>query len=114
MEMPAPSEAANPTKKASQVLRVAKAAAKIGASVDTAPSINPANPGWITCSMELETRRFYEHAMKQVSDASTRKLLGDLAEIERQHSDFAATLEKKELTPGARLKEEKSSKRVFM
>jgi rubrerythrin len=64
--------------------------------------------------MELETRRFYEHAMKQVSDASTRKLLGDLAEIERQHSDFAATLEKKELTLGARLKEEKSSKRVFM
>src|SRR5208282_1240196 len=29
--------------------------------------------------MELETQRFYERALQQVSDASTRKLLGDLA-----------------------------------
>ena len=43
--------------------------------------------------MELETRRFYEHALEKVSNASTRKLLGDLAEIERQHSEFAESLE---------------------
>ncbi|HLH43130.1 MAG TPA: ferritin family protein [Bryobacteraceae bacterium] len=30
-------------------------------------------------AMELETRQFYDHAMRQVSDASTPKLLGDLA-----------------------------------
>src|ERR1700675_202963 len=35
--------------------------------------------------MELETERFYERALKVVSDASTRKLLGDLAQVERQH-----------------------------
>ena len=29
--------------------------------------------------MELETRRFYERAINQVTDASVRKLLGDLA-----------------------------------
>ena len=33
--------------------------------------------------MELESRRFYECAMAKVSDASVRKLLGDLAEVER-------------------------------
>jgi erythrin-vacuolar iron transport family protein len=64
--------------------------------------------------MEYETRRFYERALQTVSDASTRKLLGDLAEIERQHSDFAASLQEKELTPGARTEEEASRKRMFM
>ena len=36
--------------------------------------------------MELETQRFYERALQHISDASTRRLLGDLAEVERQHS----------------------------
>ena len=35
--------------------------------------------------MELETRQFYDRAIQQVTDASTRKLLGDLAEVERRH-----------------------------
>ena len=35
--------------------------------------------------MELETTRFYERAINQVTDAGIRKLLGDLAEIERKH-----------------------------
>jgi len=64
--------------------------------------------------MELETRQFYERALHKVSDASTRKLLGDLAEIERQHSDFAASLQEKELTPSARTEEEASQRRMFM
>ena len=46
MEMPAPTEADRPTRKVCQVSCVAKAAAKIGASVDTEPSIKPARPGW--------------------------------------------------------------------
>jgi rubrerythrin len=64
--------------------------------------------------MELETRRFYEQALKQVSDAATRKLLGDLAEVERQHSEFAASLEEKHLDESARTDEEKAGKRMFM
>jgi erythrin-vacuolar iron transport family protein len=64
--------------------------------------------------MELETLRFYDRAMKQVSDASTRKLLGDLAEVERQHSAFAATLQEKQLATGERAEEEKASKRMFV
>jgi rubrerythrin len=43
--------------------------------------------------MELETRRFYERAVKQATDASVRQLLGDLAEEERKHSTIAETLE---------------------
>jgi rubrerythrin len=43
--------------------------------------------------MELETRRFYERAARQASDASVRQLLGDLAEEERKHSTIAETLE---------------------
>ena len=40
-------------------------------------------------TMELETRRFYETAMLQATDASVRQLLGDLAEAERDHSEAA-------------------------
>ena len=45
IEMPAPIEAASPTRKVWNVSCVANAAAKIGASVDTDPSISPASPG---------------------------------------------------------------------
>ena len=51
MEMPAPTEAAMPTRNVCQVLCVANAAAKSGASVDTEPSISPASPGCTYCSM---------------------------------------------------------------
>jgi len=64
--------------------------------------------------MELETRRFYERAMQKVSDASTRKLLGDLAEVERQHSAFAESLAEKQVSSGARTEEDTSRRRMFM
>jgi rubrerythrin len=64
--------------------------------------------------MELETQRFYERALERITDASTRKLLGDLAEVERQHHARAESLEEEHLTPGARGEEEKSKRRLFM
>jgi len=64
--------------------------------------------------MELETRRFYERAMQRVTDASTRKLLGDLAEAERKHSALAESLEMKHLTPETRAQEEAAQRRLFM
>jgi rubrerythrin len=64
--------------------------------------------------MELETRRFYERAMARVSDASTRKLLGDLAEAERQHSALAEALEIKHLTPETRAEEDAAQRRLFV
>src|SRR5205809_3072347 len=36
--------------------------------------------------MELETKRFYETALRQTTDAGIRQLLGDLAEEERRHA----------------------------
>ena len=65
-------------------------------------------------TMELETRRFYERALPKLSDAATRKLVGDLAEIERPHADFAEALEEKHLDQGGRVAEEASSRRLFM
>lgn len=64
--------------------------------------------------MELETRRFYERALERISEPSTRKLLGDLAEIERRHYDFAETLEEKHLGPETISQEEKSRRQLFM
>ena len=64
--------------------------------------------------MEAETRRFYERALQQVSNPDTRKLLGDLAEVERQHWEFAASLRDKQVESGERAEEDKSQKRLFM
>lgn len=64
--------------------------------------------------MELETRRYYERAIEQISDASTRKLLGDLAEMERKHSDLAESLEEQHLTPEAREGEDETERRLFV
>jgi rubrerythrin len=63
--------------------------------------------------IELETRQFYEKAQELVSDASTRKLLGDLAEIERQHQAAAESLERS-IAPNVREQEEAASRRLFV
>src|SRR4029077_20992082 len=57
-------------------------------------------------SMEVETRRFYERATQQVTDANIRKLLGDLAEEEAKHQATAVSLEREMLTPNVRREEE--------
>jgi erythrin-vacuolar iron transport family protein len=63
--------------------------------------------------MELETRRFYQKAMSQVSDAGIRKLLGDLEEVERKHQVAAEALEA-EITPAAEKTEEEAQRRLFV
>jgi rubrerythrin len=64
--------------------------------------------------METETRRFYEQAASKTSDASTRKLLGDLAEAERKHVTLADNLQQEHLTPAAETEEEKAHRRLFV
>lgn len=64
--------------------------------------------------MEAETVRFYERALEKTSDASTRKLLGDLAQVEREHSNFAQTLKEQQTSSGARAEEDQSSRRMFV
>jgi rubrerythrin len=63
--------------------------------------------------MELETRRFYERAIQHVRDAGVRKLLGDLAEVERRHYATAESLQET-VTPVARKKEEDAQRRLFV
>jgi len=63
--------------------------------------------------MELETRRFYERAIQHVSDADVRKLLGDLAEVERRHYATAQSLQET-VTPVVRKKEEDAQRRLFV
>jgi rubrerythrin len=65
-------------------------------------------------SMEIETQRFYERAADNVSDASTRRLLGDLAQAERKHVQLADELEKEHLTTEAKAQEDKANRRLFV
>ncbi|MEY2520045.1 MAG: erythrin-vacuolar iron transport family protein [Verrucomicrobiota bacterium] len=64
--------------------------------------------------METETRRFYESAAGTITDASTRKLLGDLAEAERKHVTLADNLQQEHLTPEVEAEEEKAHRRLFL
>ena len=64
--------------------------------------------------METETQRFYECAASKVSDVSTRKLLGDLAEAERKHVTLADNLQQEYLTPEVEAQEEKAHRRLFV
>jgi rubrerythrin len=63
---------------------------------------------------EFEARRFYERAMQRTSDASIRKLLGDLAAAERSHISLAQKLGIEHLTPGAVAAEEETRRRMFV
>ncbi len=65
-------------------------------------------------SMEMETRQFYEAAMRRTSDAGIRELLGDLAAEEREHTHIAEQLEKAKLTTDVREQEEEARRRLFV
>jgi rubrerythrin len=60
-------------------------------------------------TMEAETRRFYEAAARQTTDAAIRQLLGDLAEEERKHEYLA-----EQLPTGEAGEEEEARHRLFV
>lgn len=64
--------------------------------------------------MERDAARFYRLAVERTSDASIRKLLGDLAEAEAKHDQTAAALEAQHLTPAARRSEDEDTRRRFV
>jgi rubrerythrin len=64
--------------------------------------------------MEMETTRFYEKAAQRTTDAGIRQLLGDLAEEERKHRDFAEELESVKQASGAHDDEATTRKRLFV
>jgi erythrin-vacuolar iron transport family protein len=65
-------------------------------------------------TMEFEAERFYAKAAEQATDVGVRKLLGDLAELEKGHEHLAARLSQSILTPGARGEEDKTRRRIFV
>ena len=65
-------------------------------------------------SMEAETGRFYQLALERTTDASTRKLLGDLAEAEAKHTATAEVIEREYLTHAVRKDEDEASRRAFV
>jgi erythrin-vacuolar iron transport family protein len=65
-------------------------------------------------TIEYETRTFYEKALTRTTDASMRKLLGDLVEAERGHESLADKLSHDHLTTGAKDSEEQARQRMFV
>lgn len=64
--------------------------------------------------MERQAEQFYLKAADRTSDASTRKLLGDLAAAEAGHGDVAGKLEAEHLGGDARADEDKDAHRQFV
>jgi erythrin-vacuolar iron transport family protein len=65
-------------------------------------------------SMEVETRRFYQRAAERATDASTRQLLGDLAEAEGKHVETADSLERKYVPADVKTAEDAAEHRLFV
>lgn len=64
--------------------------------------------------MERQAERFYLEAARRTSDASTRKLLGDLAAAEGRHEKTAQRLEREHLPEGTRTQELNTERRQFI
>ena len=64
--------------------------------------------------MEHEAERFYTAAAARTTDASTRKLLGDLAAAEAGHERKAGALRDKHLDPDTRASEDDKKHRQFI
>ena len=65
-------------------------------------------------AMEAETQRFYRQAAARSTDASIRKLLGDLAEIEAQHEHTADQLLAANVPENVRHEEAEAQRRLFV
>jgi erythrin-vacuolar iron transport family protein len=64
--------------------------------------------------MEFEAASFYAKSAERARDVDVRKLLGDLAEIEKKHENLAAKLGEQTLTPDVRGEEEATRQRLFV
>ncbi len=64
--------------------------------------------------MERQAQRFYAEAAKRTADASTRKLLGDLAAAEQTHETLAHRLEMQHVPEKVRDEERQSERRQFV
>ena len=68
----------------------------------------------LASTMEAETQQFYRRAAQRSTDVSTRKLLSDLADEERDHEVSAGRLERDLLTPDVKEEESVAARRLFV
>ena len=64
--------------------------------------------------MEFDAAHFYQRAATRSTDASIRKLLGDLAAAEVKHEHAAERIMKQNLTENARAEEAESARRMLV
>ena len=64
--------------------------------------------------MEIDASRFYAEAAGRSTDASIRKLLGDLASAEIEHQHAANSIEAKRLPGDARAREDEGARHRFI
>ncbi len=64
--------------------------------------------------MERQAHRFYLEAAKRITDADTRKLLGQLALAESGHENVAMALEEKHVPEDVAADEDKAERRQFI
>ena len=64
--------------------------------------------------MEKQAARFYTEAAKRVTDASTRRLLGDLALAEQGHEEIAGALGERHVGEEERAREDETARRQFI
>ena len=64
--------------------------------------------------MERDAHNFYTKAAQRTSDASTRKLLGDLAAAEAGHGELAGHLIEKHVDEDSKEQEKRTAKRQFI
>ncbi|MBV8813844.1 MAG: rubrerythrin [Verrucomicrobia bacterium] len=78
------------------------------------PTLSPQRIRTQVQTMESETLRFYQRAAERTSDAGTRKLLGDLAETEQEHEQFAHDEFSKREKSGESAAEDESARKLFV
>jgi erythrin-vacuolar iron transport family protein len=65
-------------------------------------------------TMELQAERFYVKAAEHAQDVGVRRLLGDLAEAEKNHEETAAKLTDQILSSDVRAEEDRTNRRMFV
>jgi len=65
-------------------------------------------------AMEADSQRFYIKAAEASQDVGVRKLLGDLATVERSHGEKANSLTEAILTESARAEEGRTAQKMFV
>lgn len=64
--------------------------------------------------MEFEAASFYAKAAERSTDSDVRKLLADLAEIEKKHESLAGKLGEAAMTPDVKAEEDATKNRLFV